>query len=170
MNNHLPPHLSHSKYFKELYRVQGIELNEIKINIEDLEKQLNIDTATWALDIYEKELEIKTDISKPLDERRAVIKSRWRGTGKLDNETIKRVIDSFTNGDVDVGFDGNILVKFNGMYGIPSNMEDVFKAIEDVKPAHLRVLYEFMYLYIKDIHGVMTIEVLENTTLDKFAF
>lgn len=170
MNNYLPLTLENSKTFKEIYRVQGIELDLIKDALKDLESQLNIDTATWSLGIYEKELGIKTDIDKPLNERRSVIKSRWRGTGKLDNETIKRVVDSFTNGDVDIGFNGNILVKFNGMYGIPPNMEDVFKAIEDVKPAHLRVLYKYMYLFIKDINGVMTIGDLENTTLDKFAF
>lgn len=162
--------LKESEVFKEIQRVQNSELVLADKSMSELDDQLSIDTATWALELYELELGIKTDTNKPLNERRAVIKSRWRGTGKLDNKVIEEVIDSFTNGDVSVDFDGNIIINFNGLYGIPGNMEDVFQAVEEVKPAHLAVVYEYMFFYIKDIHQRKTLEELETTTLDKFAF
>ncbi|OLS02232.1 putative phage tail protein [Tissierella creatinophila] len=168
--NKLPIYERNSKVFQELMKAEELELDKIELDIEDLKKQLFIDTATWGLDLYEKELKIPIDLSKDLEERRGVIRSKWRGTGKVDKYLIKRVVDAYTNGNVDVSFNGKIVIKFTGIYGIPTNLNDVYKSLEDVSPAHLDIIYEFMYLYIKDIHEVMTIEELENTTLDKFAF
>lgn len=170
MKNYLSSAIRDSKVFQEIYRVQGIEIDILDSSIRELDEQLNIDKATWSLPIYEKELGISIDSNKNIDERRSVIKSKWRGTGKLDDEMIKRVVDSFTGGEVEILFDGRIIVQFTGSYGTPPNMEDVFSAVDDIKPAHLAVLYYYMYLFIKDIHNKMTIEELEKTKLDKFAF
>lgn len=170
MNDYLPRVLKKDTVFKEIQRVQNIEIKEAHNFIGDLNKQLNIDTATWALELYEFDLGIETKADKPLNERRAVIKSRMRGTGKLDSKVIEEVIDSFTNGDVKVEFNGKIIIHFNGIYGTPANMEDVFEAVEDVKPAHLAIVYKYMYLYIKDIHLNKTLGELEAIALDKFAF
>lgn len=166
----LPPYERQSKVFQEIFNAEQIEFDRLDTDIEDLRKQLSIDTATWGLVIYEKELGIKTDLSKPLGERRSVVKSKWRGTGKVDRALIKAVVDAYTNGQVEVSFDSSITVTFTGVYGIPPNLGDAKNAVEDISPAHLRVLYAFMYLFIKDIHEVMTLTELENTTLDKFAF
>lgn len=166
----LPIYERESKVFQEIMNSQEIELDSLDLEIEDLIKQLFIDTATWALDIYEKELKLPTDLSKPLEERRGIIRSKWRGTGKVDKYLIKRVVDAYTNGQVDVTFNGKINIKFNGVYGIPTNLNDVYRSLGDIIPAHLDLVYEFMYLYIKDIHEAVTLENIENITLDKFAF
>ena len=41
--------------------------------------------------------------------------------------------------------------------------------LDEVKPAHLAIVYTFRYLLIKDIHEVMTLSEVEATTLKKFA-
>lgn len=170
MIEYLPTTVKNSDYFKELYRVQGVEVQQATEAVESLVRQLDIETATWALSIYEEELGIQAEQNKPLEERRSNIRSKWRGTGKLDSELIKQVVDSYTNGGVNVSFDSQIIVQFNDVLGTPPNMSDVYDAMDNIKPAHLRVVYEFMYLLIKDIDQKMTIEELENTKLDKFAF
>ena len=144
----LPLYERKSQFSKDLLSAQQSEIDRLSNNIADLEKQLNIDTATWALSIYEKDLGIESDltITKSLDERRSVIKSKWRGTGKVDRTLIKLVVDAFTNGNVNIGFDGRIIVTFNDVKGVPPNMGDVYKAIEDIKPAHLEIIYIFTYL------------------------
>lgn len=139
MINYLPPYLRESEVFKELYRVQEEELGTIELVIDDLDAQFNIDTATWALDLYEEELGIKIDKQKPESERRSIIKSRWRGRGRLGVEVIREVINSFTGGGIKIGFDGKILIDFNGTFGKVENPNDMFSAIEDVKPAHLGI-------------------------------
>jgi hypothetical protein len=168
--NLLPPYEKTSDVFNEILRVEQNEFDKSRIDISDIEKQIFIDTATWGLEVYEKELGIKADINKPNEERRSVIKSKWRGTGKVDKDLIKRVVDAYTNGEVEVGFDGNIIVTFVGILGTPPNIEDAKNAVRDIAPAHLQIIYKYMYLLIQDIHEAMTLEQLESTTLDKFAF
>lgn len=165
----LPPYERSSKVFQQIMKAELIEFDKLAIDIEDLEKQLNIDTATWGLVIYEKELGIKTNLNKPLEERRSVIKSKWRGTGKVDRTLIKAVVDAYTNGGVEVGFDGRIIINFNDVKGIPPNLEDAKKTIEDISPAHLVIIYEFVYLLIKEIHGVVTLAEMDQIPLHKFA-
>lgn len=165
----LPPYEQQSRVFQEIAKAEQIEFDKLALNIEDLEKQLNIDTATWGLEIYEKELGIKTDSNKPLEDRRSVIKSKWRGTGKVDRALIKAVVDAFTNGGVDVSFDGRIIVTFNDVKGIPPNLEDAQVAVENICPAHLAVIYQFAYLLIKEIHEVKTLAEIEQIPLHKFA-
>ena len=166
---YLPPYERNSKIFQEIMKAEQIEFDRLAIDIEDLEKQLNIDTATWGLAIYERELGIKTNLNKPLEERRSVIKSKWRGTGKVDRALIKTVVDAYTNGGVEVGFDGRIIITFNDVKGIPPNLEDAQRAIEDISPAHLAIIYEFAYLLIKEIHEVVTLNEMEQIPLHKFA-
>ena len=169
LKSYLPLFLSNTQLFTEIFGAKGQELDSIDVSIADLNAQFDVDTATWALDRYENELGIATDYTKPLDYRRSVIKSKWRGTGKLDATLIKTVCDAFTNGDVQVTFDGTIHVKFNSVLGIPPNMDDLGVAVEQIKPAYLLLDYLFSYLLISDIDQVMTIDELQLTTLDKFA-
>lgn len=158
-----------SNTIKEIFKVDGQQIDHLLSDIEDVRKQLNIDTATWGLTIYEKELDIKTDLRKPLNDRRSVIKSKLRGSGKVDHIQIKIVADAYTNGDVLVSFNGHIVVKFNSVYGIPHNLDDLKNALEEVKPAHLAIDYEFNYLLIKEIHNIKTLVEMEQIPLNKFA-
>lgn len=145
IKSYIPLIFKDNKVIEEITNAEDIEFDKLQFNIEDIRKQLFIDTATWALDIYERELGIKTNTSKSLEDRRSLVSSKWRGTGKVDNELIKRVADAFTNGDVEIGFDGNILIKFNSVLGIPPNMEDVYDSLGEIIPAHLDILYEYIY-------------------------
>ena len=169
LRTYLPPFLSNTQLFTEIFNAKGQELDSIDVSIADINAQFDVDTATWALDKYEKELGIATDYTKALDYRRSVIKSKWRGTGKLDAALIKTVCDAFTNGDVSVTFDGTIHVKFNSVLGIPPNMDDLGVVVEQIKPAYLLLDYLFSFLLISDIDQIMTIDDLQLTTLDKFA-
>lgn len=146
MINYLPIYERDSKVFQNLIDIEALEIDDRAEDIEDFIKQLSINTATWGLTIYEQELEIKKDIDKSYEERRSAIKSKLRGTGKADKALIKLVSDAHTNGDVDVTFDGKINIKFISVYGIPPNIEDLKRALEDVKPAHLDIIYIFNYI------------------------
>lgn len=169
MLNYLPDYERNSKVIDAMFTPIDIEFKNKDISIADLEKQLSIDTATWGLVIYEEETNIKTDLNKSYEDRRAVVKSKSRGNGKVDAKLIKLVADSWVNGNCDINFDGKINIKFNSIYGIPGNLEDLKKALEHIKPAYLRIIYHFAYLLIKDINNKMTISNIENTELNKFA-
>jgi hypothetical protein len=168
MLNRLQPFQRQSKVFKEIFNAEGVQFEDRDGIISDLLLQLSVDTATWALDIYEKELDISTDSNKPLSERRSLIKSKMRGAGQVDAALIKIVADAYSNGDVIVSFSGHITIQFTSKIGTPPNLDDLKNVIEETKPAHLRIDYEFRYFTITEVNQ-MTIEELNNTTLDKFA-
>lgn len=157
-----------STVFKEIFDAESIKFDSRDAALADFALQFSVDTATWALTIYEHDLGIPTEISKPPDERRSVIKSKMRGSGKVDAALIESVAESYSNGDVQVLFDGKITIRFVSALGLPPNIDDLKAAIEEIKPAHLPIFYSYRYLTITEIEG-MTITQIEATTLDRFA-
>lgn len=142
----LPRFMRKSMVFDSIFGAIASQIDTRAADFEELCRQMSVETATWALAIYEAELGIPIDPHKPLAERRAVIKSKMRGFGKVDAALIKIVADSYTNGDVDVDFtDGTIVITFTSVVGLPPNIEDLQAAIEEIKPAHLAVLYVYLY-------------------------
>ena len=110
---------------------------------------------------------IETDIEKSLSERRSNIKAKLRGYGTVGATLIKTIVDSYTNGGVDVTFDGGkIHIIFNDTKGIPSNIDDVYKILEDTKPAHLDIVYKFIYTVWKELIN-MTWNSLSTFTWDE---
>ena len=145
MLNYLPVYERKSKVFQQLIAAEQTEILIKNEAIEDFKLQLDVDTATWGLDYYEKELKIKTDYTKPYAHRRSVIKSKWRTVGKCDRTLIKLTADAYTNGDVEVAFNGRIVITFTSVKGIPPNMSDLQAIMEEIKPAHKMIEYEFIY-------------------------
>lgn len=117
--------------------------------------QFFVDTSTYTLERWEKDLGIPVNNSKPDDYRRSVIKSKLRGSGTITVSLIKNVSESFTNGEVEVIEQPSLYsftIKFVGTIGIPPNLEDLQNAIEEIKPAHLAIVYEMIY----NTHGFIS--------------
>lgn len=127
--------------------LSGLEAAE-----KDVVSQTIIDSATWGLDLQEKELGIIPDNSKSFEDRRAVIKAKRRGKGKLTISLIKRTVEAYTYAQTSVVFDGAIHIIFTSIYGRPPNMADVYATIENIKPAHIAVDYTFKYRTHGDIN------------------
>ncbi|MCG7410566.1 YmfQ family protein [Paenibacillus sp. ACRRX] len=131
-----------------------VSLKNMDGRIDNFVKQLDIDTATWALVVYERELGISLDPTKPLDQRRSLVKSKLRGSGTVGAAQIKLVADSYTHGDVEVTLDKGIVIEFRSIYGIPPNLEDLKTVIRQIAPAHLSVRYVIKYTMHKDLKGL----------------
>ncbi len=147
MLNRLQPFMRGSKVYEEIFKAQAAQINQRQLDLEDINSQLSIDTATWALQAYESALGMVTDNTKPLSERRSKIKAKLRGTGNLNATLIKLTLSSWTGGNVDVEFTPEgIVITFIDIYGVPENLSDVAAIIEDIKPAHLPFVFVFNYL------------------------
>lgn len=115
---------------------------------DELLAQLNVATATWGLELWERDLGLDTDVSRPLEYRRARIMSKLRGLGTTTKSMIQNVAESFTNGEVAIieySRENRFEVKFVGTLGIPPNLDDLTAAINEIKPAHLA--YSFIFFY-----------------------
>ncbi|OCA85219.1 putative phage tail protein [Pseudobacillus wudalianchiensis] len=167
----LPVIFRESPEFQEKARVEGMIYDRLERHIDDVLNNVFIDSATWGLSIMEQEFRIPTDINKPLDQRRSVLKAKKRGVGTVSASMIKSVAESFQNGSVDaraIQGESKILINFNDVYGIPPNLEDIKVALRKILPAHRVIEFQFKYLMIKEV-AAMTLTELEATPLNKFA-
>jgi len=145
---YLPIYYQNSSTTKEIQDAIAREFGVLNYNIIDLEKQFFIDSATWGLSIYEKELDLQTNLSLSYEERREIIKAKLRGYGTATKEMIKNTAEAFSGGEVDVieyPEEYKFVIKFIGVKGIPRNMQAFINMLETIKPAHLA--YEFKYTY-----------------------
>lgn len=126
----------------------GLKMKSIEDAIKEVaDNLLFVDRATWGLDLFEKELGIVTNYARSYEQRRASIKAKARGTGKLSLELIDAVCDAWKRADVLVWFEGGVIkIKFVDTGGVPEQIDDLKSQIEDIKPAHLPV--EWLYSYL----------------------
>lgn len=170
--SYLPAYYETSRVMRSDMDAKGSELDALYLAMDATVAQFFVRTATWGLERWEFELGITTDLAKPLEQRRAVVESKLRGAGTFSGRLVKNVAEAYDGGTVDVTFqpeEWGFTVKFIDTIGIPPNLEDLKAAIEEIKPAHLSVEYEFSYLLIRNIHEVMTLTEIEQTPLSKFA-
>lgn len=171
LKEYLPDYYRNVLEMDELINAEGTEFDLLGTRIEELLNQSYPESATWALERYEKELQIIVDINKPTDQRRSVVISKMRGLGKVSGTMIKNVAQAYDGGTVDVDVspaEYKIIITFIDTLGIPQNLDDLKAALEEIKPAHMSLSYAFRYLLLKEI-GSMTISQLQRTPLNKFA-
>lgn len=159
------------EWLNAIFNAVGLCVDGLAAEAEQIMKDLFVSTASEsALQRYEKELGIATVQSKSLDDRRSAIIAKWMSSGKVDLEMIRAVANAWKNGEVEVDFaDGIIIAKFVGSYGVPTDLDGLKKALDEIKPAHLAVNYLFRYLLIKEVHGAMTLSELQTHKLSEFA-
>lgn len=148
LKKYVDDYISEDPVNQEVFYVQGRQIATIRYYIQDLINQRFIDTATWGLDYWENEFGITTILTDSYDIRRSRIKARLRGQGTTTVEMIKNICESFSGGLVDVienNEESYFEIKFISTIGIPEKIEDLYSAIEKIKPAHLEVKYTFTY-------------------------
>lgn len=156
---------------KEVINIQNALENE-RLELEGKVKTLINDLfviTSENINEWENFVGIKVDVTKPLEFRKNNVIARIRGKGTTTKELIKNVSESYANAEVDVIENNNLysfLVKFIGVKGIPENLNDLKKAIEEIKPAHLSVNYDFTYNSWSMVNH-MTWGEVESITWDK---
>lgn len=172
MFSYLPGYYESSRVIRSDMQAKGVELDELYQALNETLDQFFVRTATWGLDRWEHELGIETDHTKPITQRRALVESKLRGAGQFSGRLVKSVAEAYDGGTVDVSFqpaEWSFTIKFIDTLGIPPNLDDLKAVIEEIKPAHLVVEYEFSYLLIKDVHGILSLHDIEQLPLSKFA-
>jgi hypothetical protein len=113
---------------------------KIETDIEDLRKQFFLSTATWGLSLWEWMYGIETDLSRDTEWRRSRVGAKIRGKGTTTVGMIRNTAEAYTNGECDVveyNAESRFEVVMVSIIGIPPNLDDLQKTIEEIKPAHL---------------------------------
>lgn len=143
------PEFYRSVPFAELQRVLGEMVRKAGEDVDFTLEQLQPQTASgWGLAMWETAYGIPVDVTKDLEFRRTRLLSKLRGQGTPTAELVRAVAASFANGEVDVIEHNDqyyFVVKFVSVLGVPPNIDDLTAAINEIKPAHLRYIYEYTY-------------------------
>lgn len=145
---YMPKYYKDSKVIDNINNANSAELTLFKEKLDSTLNQFFIDTSDYTLERWEKELGLEVNNNLNVDFRRSRLRSKLRGQGTVTITLLKNVAESFSNGQVDVIEDNanySFTIKFVGILGIPPNMEDLEKAIEEIKPAHLGFKFEYTY-------------------------
>lgn len=148
MWKYIPPYYKNIKEANAIIDSEAKVFEKLNDDIQDLLFQFSVETATWGLVKWEKLCGIVTDTSKPLEQRRSVVRSKLRGMGTVTAALIKNVAESYLNGEVEVvekSAEYTILIRFVGKLGIPPNLDDIKNALREIIPAHLLIDYEFTF-------------------------
>lgn len=146
---HFPRNYRNSNTVLDFTYPLDLEYQTLIYKIEEMKKQFSVDTATYSLSQYEEEYGLPINPAGiTIDERRSRIKAKMRSIGTVTKELIETVVESWSNADVEIIEDSNnfkVIVKFINKIGIPSNMQDVYNTVNEIKPAHLVFEYQFKY-------------------------
>lgn len=168
---YLPGYYGTSRVMRSLMDAHGSELDELRQALDGILDQLFVDRASWGLAQWEREYGIAVDETKPIEQRRSVIRSKIRGIGTVTDGLIRSVAESYTNGEVSVEANYGVytvVITFVSTYGVPPNMQDVQTAIRNILPAHLDVQYVFRYYtYSELISSGVTYEQVAAVTYDQ---
>ncbi len=162
---------AHDPMVQEIMNAIGTELDSIDTSIAEIVADMFFDSCSEDMVLaYEKEAAITPQNGQAIEGRRAAIEARWKSSGKTDLEILRQVAASWKNGKVDVDFVNNkIQITFTDSYGLPADRKGLEAALDEVKPAHLPIVYLVRYLMIADIER-MTLSELEKQLLKDFAF
>lgn len=149
MWSYLPNFYEDIRESRAIINPESKEFERLDGNIRDVLSQFFVDTATWGLANWERVFDIAADETKPIDQRRSVIKSKMRGAGTVTISLIEEVAEAYDNGDVDVVLDHAnyiVTITFISTKGIPPNLADIENALREIIPAHLAIDFVFTYL------------------------
>ena len=131
--------------------LQGIITTDIKKIASAFNETIDecfCESASSLLSRYEKIYGLEVDISKSDTFRRERMKAKKKGIGTVTKQLIASTASSYSNCEVEVIEDPEayrFTVRFVGTRGIPENMEGLAITIEEIKPAHLSYLFEYIY-------------------------
>lgn len=144
----LPDYYEKNMTMKTLQDLLSGVTDDLEIGLSNTIQECFAATASRMLDRYEQLLGLDVDITQSETYRRERIIAKMAGSGTSTKDMIRSVAASYSNGEVEIIEDNpnyKFVVRFVGQLGIPGNMDNLKLTIEEIKPAHLVVEYEYFF-------------------------
>lgn len=141
----LPDYYRKSKVVKDLYAVIQKLLDKVAEDISAEDLRLFI-TTTDNFSLHEKDV-VLPEISADNETKRARVIARLQGNNLLTKAELERLILIYDKTGCTITEDFanyTVNILFGGRTGIPYNLEQICEVVEEVKPAHIKVNYEFL--------------------------
>ncbi|MGM9936404.1 MAG: putative phage tail protein [Candidatus Ornithomonoglobus sp.] len=144
MINRLPGYYRKSKVLADLYFVIKNMLDKAALNIDTQSLRLFI-TTTDEFTRHESDVGLSS-IDDTDENRKSRVITRLQGNNVLTLAELETLISNYepTGCTIDENFaDYTVYITFSGRKGIPENIELIKAAVEEVKPAHLKIEYVY---------------------------
>ena len=144
----LPEYYEKNVTMRTLQSILSVATDNLEEGLSSTISECFVGTASVLLSRYEQLFGLEVDVCKSDMFRRERIAAKILGAGTTTKEMIVDVAGRYSNGAVEVIEDNEnsrFTIKFVGTRGIPGNMADLKLTIEEIKPAHLAVTYEYVY-------------------------
>lgn len=146
-----------------MFEVMGREWDEMKTWAEGLRYEINPQTCTWSIAIWEWIYGIETDETLPLETRRQRILAKAAGKKSANPETIRRSVAAFLGvaaSEVEVNdfvkpYSFEVVIHLDGTE--PFSFADIHASVREIKPSHLT-------LYLTNSHENDPMEVTQHIT------
>ena len=145
MINMLPGYYRKSQIVNDLYAVITTALERIGADISELDRDLFIATTA---DFTRHEADVGlAPVSADAETKRARVMSRLQGTKLLTLSELERIVTDYdkTGCTIEEDYENyTVTIIFSGRKGQPYNFEQIRATIDELKPAHILINYEFM--------------------------
>lgn len=145
MINMLPGYYRKSQVVKDLYAAITAALERLDADISELERNMFIATTSDFVR-HESDVELAT-AAVDAETKRARVISRLQGTKLLTLAELERIVTDFDKTGCTIKEDCanyTVTIIFSGRKGQPYNFEQIRAAIDELKPAHIKIDYEFL--------------------------
>lgn len=153
-----------------MYKTIANRFDDLKASILDSQNQLFIDSATWALPIYEAEFAIHLIDQSNTAARQNNVMAISRGGLGATPTAITNVLLSYGYATQIVeNFAGyTVTIKFTDTRGIPSNINDLQALMTRFIPGHLQIVWQYIYTQYRELNGNYTYTRMQGHTYEYY--
>lgn len=166
--DHLPKYYREIEQMISLQKTLSIEVSHLKCIELEYFYQHFIETATWGLDCFEKDLDLEQNSTLTYEERRAIIKAKLMAKGATTLEKVTKIVKNFyENSEVREKNEEYLLkIKIVAEDGLPFRIKTIKNALYLVIPAHIALEF-LIILMLKNLKMRLASVVLdgEETTI-----
>lgn len=141
----LPKYERKSDVVINILKAFSFEKNLLEVNINDIAAQLDIDLATWGLDIYEKEFGLEKNYNLDLKLRRELIKTKMNMQPPATKVQMADMLRNLIDAEIKENFskyEFEVWIKYEK--DIFNKLPHIEEMIEEFKSAHLNFLFNII--------------------------
>lgn len=166
----LPWYYQEAREANVIMDIDAKEIERLDAAVKDVLDQLHIETATWGLDLWEKEFGITPNPQESYAIRRSRLLARKRGGVTLTKERLIEIVLAYVN-RAEITFSPELYkftVKILSPLGVPALDTELRNTLTELRPAHLA--FEIIYTYATWMtHSGKTWSQLSGLTWDQVA-
>lgn len=145
----------------------GRQSDDLEAAILDNQNQLFAQLATWALSSYEEEYGIKLVDGATDSERENNVMAKMRAGQGATPAALENILSAYGYSTaINEDFPNyQFTIQFTDFKGIPSNMGDLQTLLSSAAPAHLKMLFAYLYNVYSNLDDNYTYSQLDGSGL-----